>query len=73
MQKVITEVYLKARIFSAIVKSFRTSSAAFFHFSLLVTFADEGFFTTRMPPTFSWTELFKASYFLKIRLKIGWT
>ena len=71
MQNIMSGLF-NARIFSAIVKSFPDFLCGFSELFLLVVFTDEGFLQ-RMPPTFSWTELFKASSFLKIRLKIGCT
>ena len=59
-----------ARISSAFVKSRQTSSAAAVNFSSSYSSLTNDF-TTRMPFTFSWIELFSLSYFLKTFLKSG--
>ena len=63
---------LSARIFSAFVKSSRTSRAALPNFSCSCASLTNDL-TTRIPPTFSCTELLSASYFLKMRRKKGIT
>ena len=67
MQKVITGLF-KARIFSAIVKSFAPPRQRF-QISPSRNLRGRRIFTTRMPPTFSWTELFKGIVFLEDPLK----
>ena len=59
-------------IFSALVKSSFTSFDTLENFSFSYSSRTKDL-TTRMPLTFSCTELFIASYFLKIRRKKGMT
>ena len=61
---------LSAISFSAFVKSLRTSCEAARNLVVSCSSVTKDF-TTRIAATFSCTELFSTSYFLKIRRKIG--
>ena len=61
---------LSAMSFSAFVKSLRTSCEAARNFVVSCSSVTKDL-TTRIAATFSCTELFRASYFLKMRRKIG--
>ena len=61
---------LRAMSFSALVKSLRTSCDAVRNLVVSCSSVTKDL-TTRIAATFSCTELFRASYFLKMRRKIG--
>ena len=61
---------LRAMSFSAFVKSLRTSAEAWRNLVVSCSSVTKDL-TTRIAATFSCTELFRASYFLKMRRKIG--